>query len=61
MSWYNNAAVQGDAYAQLNIGLLYEYGRGVKQDYSQARAWYQKAADQGNERAKDALKRLPAN
>ncbi|KAF9106097.1 hypothetical protein BGX29_010559, partial [Mortierella sp. GBA35] len=34
--------------AQLNIGILYEDGRGVPQDYSQAMDWYSKAADQGD-------------
>ncbi len=46
-SWYQKAAIQGNAYAQFNLGFLYAYGRGVEQDYSQALYWYQKAADQG--------------
>jgi TPR repeat protein len=31
---------------------------GIEKDYSQAKAWYQKAADQGNADAKEGLKRL---
>ena len=30
------------------LGFMYEYGRGVAQDLSQAAAWYYKAAQQGN-------------
>jgi TPR repeat protein len=41
------AADQGYANAQSNIGWLYHNGWGVPQDYAQAMAWYQKAADQG--------------
>jgi len=40
-------AEQGEADAQVNLGLLYDFGKGVPQDYGQARDWYLKAADQG--------------
>jgi TPR repeat protein len=30
------------------VGVMYELGQGVAQDYAQALAWYRKAADQGN-------------
>ena len=33
------------------MGLLYDAGHGVPKDYSQAAAWYLKAADQGNDSA----------
>ncbi|KAF9084303.1 hypothetical protein BGX23_010659 [Mortierella sp. AD031] len=53
-SWTGNrkAADQGYAAARRNIGDLYENGRGVTQDYSQAMEWYKKAADQGCQLAK---------
>jgi Sel1 repeat len=35
------------AAGQYETGERYFYGREVKQDYGQAKAWYQKAADQG--------------
>ena len=41
------AAEQGYAVAQFNLGLMYDQGKGVAQDYSAAMKWYQKAADQG--------------
>jgi len=40
-------AERGDADAQFKLGMAYEEGRGVTQDYAQAAAWYRKAADQG--------------
>jgi len=40
-------AEQGDAKAQGMLGLMYEQGKGVKQDSKQAVHWYTKAAEQG--------------
>ena len=34
---------------QIHLGAMYECGRGVAQDLSQAAAWYYKAAQQGND------------
>ena len=48
MKWYRKAADQGDASAQSYLGLMYELGKGVPQDYAEAVKWYRKAADQGN-------------
>ena len=48
MKWYQKAADQGNASAQNNIGDLYYWGNGVKQDYEEAMKWYRKAAAQGN-------------
>ena len=39
-------AAQGNALAQNNLGLLYDLGDGVPQDYVVARQWYEKAAAQ---------------
>ena len=50
MEWYS-AAEQGDSEAQYNLGLMYDYGEGVVQDYSAASAWYSKAAFQGHSEA----------
>ena len=32
----------------VNLGVLYDNGRGVAQDYAKAREWYEKAADKGD-------------
>ena len=44
-------AEQGDARAQYYLGLLYEKGDGVPQDYEKAREWYEKSAAQGEANA----------
>jgi len=41
-------AGSGDAKAQYQLGLAYQSGAGVKQDYAQAAAWFRKAAEGGN-------------
>ena len=40
-------AEQGFAFAQFNMGVLYDEGHGVPLDDLQAMEWYQKAAEQG--------------
>jgi TPR repeat protein len=37
----------GDAWAQCNLGVMYDNGQGVPQDYKEAVKWYTKAAEQG--------------
>jgi TonB family protein len=41
-------APQGDVRAQVNLGLMYDKGQGVTQDYAEAVRWYKLAAEQGN-------------
>ena len=41
------AAERGNAQAQNNLGLMYETGRGVRQDDAEAVRWYRQAAEQG--------------
>ena len=45
------SAMQGEAEAQFNLGVMYHTGEGVTQDYSEAVRWYQKAAKQGDAKA----------
>ena len=49
------AAGQGYAKAQFNLGLMYYNGRGVRQDYTKAVQWYRKAAEQGDAKAQSNL------
>ncbi len=51
-------AEQGDSQAQYNLGAMYENGEGTEENIEQAKYWYKKSADQGNEDAKEALKEL---
>ena len=54
------AAAAGEPMAMRSLGVAYEHEKlGLKKDDIAAVTWYQKAADAGNERAKDNLKKLP--
>ena len=48
-------AIQGDAWAQNSLGVMYENGYGVPQDYAEAVKWYRLAADQGRVNAQLSL------
>jgi uncharacterized protein len=48
-------AEQGDANAQYYIGVLYDFRKGVPQDFSLAREWYEKAAAKGHAGAQNNL------
>jgi TPR repeat protein len=41
-------AEQGNADAQVKVGLMYGYGEGVTQDHVEAAKWYRRAAEQGH-------------
>ena len=46
MKWWRKAAEQGFAKAQFNLGMMYDNGYGVTQDYAEAVKWFRKAAEQ---------------
>jgi TPR repeat protein len=54
-------ANQGDAGAQIKLGLMYFWGRGVPQNDAEALKWYRLAADQGNASGQYFLGRLYAD
>lgn len=45
--WFRQAAEQGHAEAQFEVGVSLKYGRGVKADPKAAETWFAKAAAQG--------------
>ena len=45
---WRRAAAQGDAGAQYNLGVAYDHGEGVSQNYAEALKRYRIAADQGD-------------
>ena len=49
------AAEKGDAWAQNNLGWIYEHGQGVPQSYEDAFKWFSKAAEQGDAAAQNNL------
>ncbi len=53
--------MNGDAIAQFDLGLMYDLGEGVAQDYAIALIWYRKAAEQGEPRAQNGLAVMYAN
>ena len=55
MREFRPLAEQGDAGAQLNLGLMYANGHGVPQDTAEAATWYSLAAEQGNATAQSNL------
>jgi len=61
LSEWRPLAKKGDAQAQLHLGMLYHQARGVPQDSTTARQWYEKAAAQGNAWAQVQLGQLHAN
>ena len=48
-------AGQGDAKAQVHLGMLYNLGEGIPKDYTQAAKWYEQAAVQGHRVAQNNL------
>jgi uncharacterized protein len=39
--WYRAAAAQGEPFAQASLGIMFNFGKGVHQDYVQAYMWYE--------------------
>ena len=60
IKWYSLSAKQGSPSGQFAMGLKYDLGHGVLQDYSAAKHWYLAAAEQGNVKAQANLGTLYA-
>lgn len=50
---YEALAAEGDGYANLMLGLMYHQGQGVDSDAAKAHAYYDRAADYGEERGSE--------
>jgi TPR repeat protein len=46
LAWYRKAANQGFAAAQTNLGVAYDRGQGVQQDYIKSYMWFILASSQ---------------
>lgn len=55
MKRWQPKAEAGDAEAQFQLGQMYALGHGFKQNFNSALEWYEKAAAQGNAKARTAL------
>jgi TPR repeat protein len=58
--WFEEAAALNDAGAMYQLGRIYENGPSVARNLDAAIDWYRKAANGGDEDAKQALIRLGA-
>lgn len=54
-SWYTKAAEQGFSIAQNNLAMCYKEGFGVEKDLAKALEWAIKAADNGDEEARNTV------
>ena len=61
MKWFRLAALQGYAPAQYNLGLMYDKGQGVPQDYAEAVKWFRLAAQKGIASEQNNLGTMYAN
>lgn len=55
---HESLAHQGNVKAQEALGYMYEYGKGIKQDYKKAKEWYKKSCDNGEQKACDVYEKL---
>ena len=57
MSWlpHKDMHVPPGVKAQFNLGLMYRDGKGVAQDFTKARKWFELAAAQGDAEAQCSL------
>ncbi len=56
--WYRRASEQGDPNAQYRLGLMYDKGQCVRQDYVEAYKWVDLAVGQANGRARQDWVRI---
>lgn len=47
VKWYRQAADQGNADAQNNLGMMYYNGYGVRRNFHLSKEWFSKACDGG--------------
>ena len=60
VAWFQRAAERGNVDGQRELATCYELGRGTAKNLDQAKRWYALAAEQGDDRAKEAVRRLSA-
>jgi TPR repeat protein len=58
---FRTLAAQENADAEYNLGVMYDTGRGITQDYVEAAKWYRLAAAQGDAYAQSNLGEMYAN
>jgi TPR repeat protein len=61
MTWYRSAAEQSEPMAMYNIGALFEAGKGVDRNPTEAMSWFRRSAELGDASAMRAIGRLYRN
>lgn len=61
LQYYTKAANHGDKVASYKIGVMYNNGKGVQQDYIQAAQWFEKSVNQGNVFVQEDLDKAMSN
>jgi TPR repeat protein len=59
--WYREAAAQGEPFAQASLGIMFNFGKGVRQDYVQAYMWYEIAISHSTEGDRDTIVEMRDN
>ncbi len=59
--YFTKSAENGNSKAQYNLAAMYENGEGTKENLEEAKKWYKKSAEQGNNDSIEALKELDIN
>ena len=60
VKWFRLAAAHNSVKGETNLGIMYVHGKGVTQDFAEARKWFQRAADHGEVKAQSNLGALYA-
>jgi TPR repeat protein len=47
MEWFRKGAAAGSGTAMVMVGVLYEHGQGVPQDFTRAMEWFKRAQAHG--------------
>jgi TPR repeat protein len=58
---WRSLAEAGDASAQYNLGVIYDFGKGVPEDDAESAKWFRLAAEQGDAKAQFNLGLMYAN
>src|SRR5262249_25782580 len=57
LSWLHKADDAGNTAALRKLAQLYEQGKGVSEDLAEAKWWYRRAAEKGDEKSAEWLKK----
>ena len=58
---YKDLSEQGNSRAQNSLAAMYANGEGTKQDYQQAKLWFDKSCNNGHQGACDKYRKLNEN